>query len=151
MNGSCKHTSLLRYGNNYGSKKFYSTGLKKKKNFFKSTKISSLMFIIHFQKVGLLLKSFNKKNSAENIFLIFKTQSFSFTTQPSSVVLVHSVNLPILSTLKSAMLLRLLHSVHCAGCYYVECLNTDLYRLLIDTACLHCFGNLHLVLLPAPL
>ncbi len=26
MNGSCKHSSLLRYGNNYGSKKFYSPG-----------------------------------------------------------------------------------------------------------------------------
>jgi hypothetical protein len=26
VNGSCKHSSLLRYGNNYGSKKFYSTG-----------------------------------------------------------------------------------------------------------------------------
>ncbi len=26
MNGSCKHSSLLHYGNNYGSKKFYSTG-----------------------------------------------------------------------------------------------------------------------------
>jgi hypothetical protein len=26
VNSSCKHSSLLRYGNNYGSKKFYSTG-----------------------------------------------------------------------------------------------------------------------------
>jgi hypothetical protein len=26
VNGSCKHSSLLRYGNNYGSKRFYSTG-----------------------------------------------------------------------------------------------------------------------------
>ena len=26
VNGSCKHSSLLHYGNNYGSKKFYSTG-----------------------------------------------------------------------------------------------------------------------------
>jgi hypothetical protein len=25
-NGSVKHSSLLRYGNNYGRKKFYSTG-----------------------------------------------------------------------------------------------------------------------------
>jgi len=26
VNGSCKHSSLLRYGNNYGTKKSYSTG-----------------------------------------------------------------------------------------------------------------------------
>jgi len=26
VNGSGKHSSLLRYGNNYGGKKFYSAG-----------------------------------------------------------------------------------------------------------------------------
>jgi hypothetical protein len=26
VNGSCKHSSLLHYGNNFGNKKFYSTG-----------------------------------------------------------------------------------------------------------------------------
>ncbi len=77
MNGSGKHTSLLHYGNNYGSKIFYSTGpwhymQVQPQIHFDSNNINLFFFVYIFfleSWVHETLYFFSKKKIEDNAYL----------------------------------------------------------------------------------
>ncbi len=77
MNGSGKHFSLLRYGNNYCRKKFYSAGLKFVDNFYDFVSLPTALANFRGRPDERNVGDFPVANVIKLIFLNLERQVFS--------------------------------------------------------------------------